>query len=180
MKDLKGTKTEECLKLALAGESQACVNYSFYAKQAKKDGYEQIGAIFSETSQNEHAHAKIWFKLLHGGEMPATPENLVAAAAGEEYEYVDMYKNFAATAREEGFDDIARLFERVGEIERHHMERYRKLLSNIEEGIVFSREGDCVWMCRECGNIHVGKKAPEVCPVCSHPQAYFELRPDNY
>lgn len=180
MKDLKGSKTEECLKRALAGESQACVKYSFYAKKAKKDGYEQIGAIFDETSKNEHTHAKIWFKLLHGGDVPSTPENLVDAAAGEEYEYEDMYKDFAATAREEGFDDIARLFERVGEIERTHMERYRKLLSNIEEGIVFSRDGDRLWMCRECGHIHVGKNAPEVCPVCKHPQAFFELHPDNY
>lgn len=180
MKDLKGSKTEECLKRALAGESQACVKYSFYAKKAKKDGYEQIGAIFDETSKNEHTHAKIWFKLLHGGDVPSTTENLVDAAAGEEYEYEDMYKDFAATAREEGFDDIARLFERVGEIERTHMERYRKLLSNIEEGIVFSRDGDRLWMCRECGHIHVGKNAPEVCPVCKHPQAFFELHPDNY
>ncbi len=180
MKELKGSKTEENLKMAFAGESQACVKYSFYAKQAKKDGYEQIAAIFSETSSNEHAHAKIWFKYLHDGDIPATPENLKDAAAGEEYEWEDMYKEFAAVAKEEGFTEIAKKFEMVGEIERTHMERYRKLLENIEEGIVFSRDGDRMWMCRECGRIHVGKSAPKVCPVCGHPQAYFELRPENY
>lgn len=178
--ELKGSRTEECLRKAFAGESQAAVKYSFYAKQAKKDGYEQIGAIFSETSANEHAHAKIWFKYLHGGDMPGTPDNLKDAAAGEEYEWKDMYKEFAAIAREEGFTEIARKFEMVGAIEKTHEERYRKLLSNIEEGIVFSRDGDKVWMCRECGNLVFGKKAPEICPVCSHPKAYFEIKPDNY
>ncbi len=180
MKDLKGTKTEECLKAAFAGESQAAIKYSFYAKKAQKDGYQQIGAIFDETAHNEHTHAKLWFKLLHGGDVPATPENLTDAAAGEEYEWEDMYKDFAEVAREEGFTDIAKLFERVGEIERTHMERYRTLLKNIEEGLVFSRDGDRMWMCRECGHIHVGKEAPAVCPVCKHPQAFFELRPENY
>ena len=180
MKELKGSKTEECLRLALAGESQAAVKYSFYAKQAKKDGYEQIGAIFTETAHNEHTHAKIWFKLLHGGEVPETKENLTDAAAGEQYEWTDMYANFAKVAREEGFKNIARLFEMVGQIEKTHEERYLKLLANIEEGIVFSRDGDRIWMCRECGHIHIGKKAPEVCPVCKHPQAFFEIRPDNY
>lgn len=180
MKKLKGSKTEECLKKALAGEAQACVKYSFFAKKAAKDGYEQIGAIFTETAQNEHTHAKMWYKLLNGGDISDTPANLADAAAGEEYEWEDMYKDFAAVAREEGFNDIARKFELVGEIERTHMERYRKLLSNIEEGIVFSRDDDRLWMCRECGHIHVGKKAPEICPVCSHPQAFFEIHPDNY
>lgn len=180
MKELKGSKTEECLRLALAGESQAAVKYSFYAKQAKKDGYEQIGAIFTETAHNEHTHAKIWFKLLHGGEVPETKENLTDAAAGEQYEWTDMYANFAKVAREEGFKNIALLFEKVGQIEKTHEERYLKLLANIEEGIVFSRDGDRIWMCRECGHIHIGKKAPEVCPVCKHPQAFFEIRPDNY
>ncbi len=180
MKELKGSKTEECLRQAFAGESQACVKYSFYAKQAKKDGYEQIGAIFEETAHNEHTHAKIWFKLLHDGGIPATPQNLVDAAAGEEWEYEDMYKDFAAVAEEEGFSDIARLFKKVGEIEKTHMERYRTLLKNIEDGLVFSRDNDRMWMCRECGHIHFGKSAPKICPVCKHPEAYFELRPDNY
>lgn len=180
MKDLKGTKTEANLRTALAGESQATVKYSFYAKQAKKDGYEQIAAIFKETSDNEHAHAKIWFKLLHGGEMPDTTVNLADAAAGEQYEWTDMYAQFAKEAREEGFNKIATLFDKVGAIEKTHEERYLRLLANIEEGIVFSRENDCIWVCRECGNIHIGKKAPEICPVCSHPQAYFQLEAKNY
>ncbi|MDE7111645.1 MAG: rubrerythrin family protein [Muribaculaceae bacterium] len=180
MKKLKGTKTEECLRLAYAGESQASIKYSFYAKKAQKDGYQQIGAIFTETAHNEHTHAKIWFKLLHSGDIPTTTENLADAAAGEEYEWADMYVEFARVAREEGFEDIARKFEQVGAIEREHMERYRTLLKNIEDGLVFSRDGDRMWMCRECGHIHVGKSAPKICPVCSHPEAYFELRPDNY
>ena len=180
MKELKGSKTEECLLAAFAGESQACVKYSFYAKKAKKDGYEQIGDIFEETSKNEHTHAKLWFKYLHGGDVPATPENLVDAAAGEEFEWEDMYVRFAAIAREEGFTEIAKKFEMVGQIEKNHMERYRTLLKNIEDGIVFSRDGDRMWMCLECGHIHVGKSAPKICPVCSHPQAFFELRPENY
>lgn len=180
MKELKGSKTEECLKAAFAGESQAATKYSYYAKKAKKDGYQQIGAIFEETAHNEHTHAKIWFKLLHDGDVPGTVDNLKDAAAGEEYEYEDMYKDFAAIAREEGFNTIAVLFEKVGEIERTHMERYRTLLKNIEDGIVFSRDNDRMWMCRECGHIHIGKSAPAVCPVCKHPEAYFELRPENY
>lgn len=180
MKELKGSKTEANLRTALAGESQATVKYSFYAKQAKKDGYEQIAAIFKETSDNEHAHAKIWFKLLHGGEMPDTTVNLADAAAGEQYEWTDMYAQFAKEAREEGFTKIATLFDKVGAIEKTHEERYLRLLANIEEGIVFSRENDCIWVCRECGNIHIGKKAPEICPVCSHPQAYFQLEAKNY
>lgn len=180
MTELKGSKTEENLRVAFAGEAQAYTKYSYYAKQAKKDGYEQIGSIFQETADNEKAHAKIWFKLLHGGEMPHTPENLVDAAAGEHFEWTDMYDDFAKVAREEGFTKIAVLFEKVGAIERHHEERYRKLLANIEEGIVFTREGDTIWQCRECGNIHIGKRAPERCPVCDHPQAYFQLQQDNF
>lgn len=180
MTELKGSKTEENLRVAFAGEAQAYTKYSYYAKQAKKDGYEQIGSIFQETADNEKAHAKIWFKLLHGGEMPHTPENLVDAAAGEHFEWTDMYEDFAKVAREEGFTKIAVLFEKVGAIERHHEERYRKLLANIEEGIVFTREGDTIWQCRECGNIHIGKRAPERCPVCDHPQAYFQLQQDNF
>lgn len=180
MKELKGTKTEECLKKAFAGECQAAVKYGFYAKKAQKDGYQQIGAIFDETAGNERAHAKIWFKLLHGGEIGTTDANLKDAEAGEEYEYEDMYKDFAGVAREEGFTDIARLFEMVGDIERTHMERYRTLLKNLENGLVFSRDGDRMWLCRECGNVVIGKSAPQICPVCKHPQAYFELRPENY
>lgn len=180
MKDLKGSKTEQNLLAAFAGESQAYTKYSFYAKQAKKDGYEQIGDIFTETAHNEHTHAKLWFKILHGGEVPDTPTNLADAAAGEEWEYTDMYAEFAKVAREEGFEDIARQFEEVGKIEKTHMERYRKLLNNIEEGIVFSRDGDRIWQCLECGHIHIGKSAPKVCPVCKHPQAYFEIEAQNY
>lgn len=178
--ELKGSKTEENLRTALAGESQATVKYSFYAKQAKKDGYEQIGAIFEETSHNEHTHAKLWFKLLHGGEMPDTKINLADAAAGEQYEWTDMYAEFARVAREEGFNDIASQFEKVAAIEKTHEERYLRLLANIDEGIVFSREDDRIWVCRECGHIHIGKKAPVVCPVCKHPQAFFELEAHNY
>lgn len=180
MKELKGSKTEQNLLTAMAGESMASVKYSFYAKKAKKDGYEQIGAIFSETSHNEHAHAKLWFKYLHDGDVPDTLVNLADAAAGENYEWTDMYAEFAKTAREEGFEEIARKFERVGAIEKTHEERYRKLIGNIEEGIVFSRDDDRIWVCRECGNVVIGKKAPEVCPVCAHPKAYYELKPENY
>lgn len=180
MKELKGSKTEENLKIALAGESQAAVKYSFYAKKAMKDGYEQIGAIFNETAHNEHTHAKIWFKLLHGGDIPETKDNLVDAAAGEQYEWTNMYADFAKVAREEGFKDIATLFEKVAAIEKTHEERYLKLIANIEEGIVFSRDDDRIWVCRECGNVVIGKKAPEICPVCKHPQAFFELQAHNY
>ncbi|MBD5213447.1 MAG: rubrerythrin family protein [Bacteroidales bacterium] len=180
MKELKGTKTEANLMAAYAGESQAAVKYSFYAKQAKKDGYVQIGQIFDETAHNERVHAKIWFKQLHGGEIPDTKVNLADAAAGEQFEWTDMYAQFAKEAREEGFDKIARLFEMVGAIEKTHEERYLKLLKNIEEGIVFTRDGDRLWQCQECGHIHVGKSAPQICPVCSHPQAYFEIEAQNY
>ena len=178
--ELKGSKTEANLLAAFAGESQAHTKYQYYASKAKKDGYEQIAAIFQETAANEKEHAKIWFKLLHDGAVPATTDNLKDAAAGENYEWTDMYAGFAQTAREEGFTKIAALFEMVGAIEKEHEERYRKMLGNIEEGIVFSRDGDQIWKCRNCGHIVVGKKAPEVCPVCEHPQAYFELKAENY
>ncbi len=179
MAELKGSKTEQNLMTAFAGESQAHTKYLYYASKAKKDGYVQIGALFEETAKNEKEHAKIWFKLLHGG-MPATTENLKDAAAGENYEWTDMYAGFAKTAREEGFDDIATLFDGVAAIEKEHEERYKKLLQNIEGNLVFSKDGDAVWQCANCGHIVVGKKAPEVCPVCAHPQAYFQVRAENY
>lgn len=178
--ELKGTKTEECLKKAFAGESQAATKYQYYASKAKKDGYEQIGAIFEETSSNEKEHAKIWFKLLHNNEMPETTENLKDAAAGENYEWTDMYESFAKTAEEEGFTKIAFLFREVGKIEKEHEARYKKLLENIEEGIVFSRDDERIWKCRNCGHIVIGKYAPEVCPVCAHPKSFFEIKAENY
>lgn len=180
MKDLKGTKTEANLMAAFAGESQARNKYTYYASKAKKDGYEQIAELFTETANNEKEHAKIWFKLLHDGNVPDTVANLKDAAEGENYEWTDMYKSFAEDAKAEGFDHIAYLFEQVAAIEKEHEERYRKLLANIEGGVVFSRDGDMVWVCRNCGHVHVGKTAPEVCPVCAHPKAYFELRAKNY
>ena len=178
--ELKGSKTEKNLLAAFAGESQARNKYTYYASKAKKDGYEQIAALFLETAENEKEHAKMWFKELHGGEIPDTLENLNDAAAGENYEWTDMYKEFAETAKEEGFTRIAKLFEMVGEIERHHEERYRKLIENIEDGIVFSRDDDRIWQCRNCGHIVIGKKAPEVCPVCAHPKSFFEIKKENY
>lgn len=180
MENYKGTKTEQNLMTAFAGESQARNKYSYYASKAKKDGYEQIAAIFEETANNEKEHAKLWFKELHGGEVPSTLENLKDAAAGENYEWTDMYDEFAKTAREEGFEHLAFLFEEVGKIEREHEERYRKLIENIEGGLVFSKEGDKIWKCRNCGHIVIGKEAPEVCPVCNHSQAYFEIKAENY
>ncbi len=180
MADIKGTKTEANLMAAFAGESQARNKYTYYASKAKKDGYQQIAALFEETANNEKEHAKIWFKLLHGGAVPSTIENLNDAADGENYEWTDMYAEFAKTAREEGFTEIAYLFEQVGAIEKEHEERFRKLLANIEGEVVFSRDGDCIWECRNCGHIVVGKKAPEVCPVCAHPQAYFQIKAKNY
>ena len=180
MANLKGTKTEANLMTAFAGESQAHTKYQYYASKAKKDGYVQIGRLFEETSKDEKEHAKIWFKLLHGEGIPSTIENLKDAADGENYEWTDMYATFAKEAREEGFDDIAFLFEKVGKIEKEHEARYRKLLANIEDGIVFSRDGDMMWQCSNCGHIVIGKQAPEVCPVCAHPQAYFELKAENY
>jgi len=179
MKDLKGTKTEANLWAAFAGESQARNKYTYYASKAKKDGYVQIASIFEETANNEKEHAKIWFKLLHGG-MPDTMANLADAAAGENYEWTEMYDQMTKDAKEEGFDDIASLFEQVAKIEKEHEERYRKLLSNIEDGIVFSRDGDMIWQCANCGHIVIGKKAPEMCPVCAHPQSYFQIKAENY
>ena len=176
---LKGSRTEANLMAAYAGESQATNKYRYYASKAKKDGYVQIGKLFEETAGNEQEHAKIWFKLLHDG-MPDTLTNLQDAAAGENYEWTDMYAQFAKEAREEGFDKIAMLFEKVAAIEKEHEERYRKLIANIEGGLVFSRDGDTIWKCSNCGHIIVGKKAPEICPVCDHPKAYFEIKAENY
>ncbi len=180
MKNLDGTKTQANLMAAFAGESQTHTKYEFYASQARKDGYEQIADLFEETSRNEKAHAKIWFKILHNDGVPATTENLKDAAGGENYEWTDMYVGFAKEAREEGFDDIADLFEKVGKIESEHEQRYLKLLENINDGIVFSREGDRIWKCANCGHIVIGKSAPEVCPTCGHPQSYFEIKAENY
>lgn len=178
--ELKGSKTEANLAAAFAGESQARNKYTYYASQAKKDGYEQIAALFTETADNEKEHAKIWFKLLHGGQMPDTAANLEDAASGENYEWTDMYPTFAKEAREEGFDRIAALFEMVGKIEQEHEQRYLALLHNVENSLVFSKEGDTVWQCSNCGHIVIGKKAPLVCPVCNHPQAYFQVKAENY
>ncbi len=178
--ELKNSKTYENLKTAFAGESQARNKYTYFASKARKDGYEQIAAIFEETANNEKEHAKIWFKLLEGGEIKSTAENLAAAAEGENYEWTDMYDEFAKTAKEEGFDHIAFLFESVGKIEKAHEERYLKLLKNVEDKLVFSNDGDTIWICRNCGHIVVGKYAPEVCPVCNHPQSFFERKADNY
>ena len=179
MPEMKGSKTEANLMTAFAGESQARNKYTYYASKAKKDGYVQIAAIFEETANNEKEHAKMWFKLLHGG-IGDTVDNLKDAAAGENYEWTDMYAGFAKTAREEGFDHIADLFEGVAKIEKEHEERYLKLVQNLEEGLVFSRDGDVIWQCANCGHIVIGKKAPEVCPVCAHPQAYFQIKAENY
>ena len=176
----KGTKTEQNLMKAFAGESQARNKYTYYASKAKKDGYEQIAAIFEETANNEKEHAKMWFKELHGGEIPSTSENLLDAAEGENYEWTDMYAEFAKTAKEEGFDRLAYLFEAVGAIEKEHEERYKKLLENVEKGLVFSKDGDTIWQCSNCGHICIGKQAPEVCPVCAHPQSYFQVKAENY
>ncbi|MBQ3305232.1 MAG: rubrerythrin family protein [Clostridia bacterium] len=178
--EFKGSRTEANLMAAFAGESQARNKYDYYASQAKKDGYVQIAAIFEETAKNEKEHAKMWFKLLHGGKVPTTTANLKDAADGENFEWTDMYRKFAEEARAEGFEDIARQFEGVAAIEKEHEERYRKLLSNIEGGLVFSREGDMIWQCSNCGHIHIGKEAPEVCPVCNHPQSYFQIKAENY
>ena len=178
--ELKGSRTEANLMAAFAGESQARNKYTYYASKAKKDGYEQIAAIFEETANNEKEHAKMWFKELHGGAVPTTAENLLDAAEGENYEWTDMYAEFAKTAREEGFTRIALLFEGVAKIEKEHEERYRKLLENVNNEMVFSKDGEKVWVCRNCGHVHVGKEAPKACPVCAHPQAYFEVKADNY
>ncbi|MBQ2375774.1 MAG: rubrerythrin family protein [Bacteroidales bacterium] len=180
MMELKGSKTEKNLMAAFAGESQAHTKYLYYASKAKKDGYVQMANLFEETALNEKEHAKIWFKLLHEGEVPDTMTNLKDAASGENYEWTDMYANFAKEAREEGFTKIAALFELVAKIEKEHEERYRKLLKNIEDGVVFSKENDTVWQCANCGHIIIGKKAPKICPVCDHPQSYFQVRAENY
>ena len=178
--ELKGSKTEQNLMAAFAGESQARNKYTYFASKAKKDGYEQIAAIFEETANQEKEHAKMWFKELNGGEVPSTEENLLAAAEGENYEWTEMYEEFAKVAEEEGFKALAAKFRGVAAIEKMHEERYRKLLKNLEEGLVFSRDGDMIWQCRNCGHIVVGKKAPLVCPVCNHPQSYFEIKKENY
>jgi len=180
VKELKGSKTEANLWAAFAGESQARNKYTYFASKAKKDGYVQIASIFEETAKNEQEHAKIWFKLLCGGEIPGTADNLKAAAEGENYEWTEMYAEFAKTAKEEGFTRIAALFEMVAKIEKEHEERYKKLLANVEGDLVFSKEGDVVWQCSNCGHICVGKKAPELCPVCAHPKSYFQMKAENY
>ena len=180
MKDLKVSKTEKNLLEAFAGESQSRNKYSYYASQAKKDGYVQIAALFEETAGNEKEHAKMWFKYLHGGKIADTMTNLADAAAGENYEWTDMYDRMAKEAEEEGFDEIAAKFRMVGAIEKEHEARYLKLLQNIKDGIVFSREGDCIWQCSNCGHLVIGKKAPEICPVCNHAQSYFQIKAENY
>lgn len=180
MANLKGTKTEKNLMEAFAGESQARNKYTYYASKAKKDGYVQIANIFEETAVNEKEHAKLWFKLLHDGKVPNTVENLEDAASGENFEWTDMYDKFAKEAKEEGFDKIAYLFEEVGKIEKEHEARYRKLLENVKGDVVFSKDNDVIWQCSNCGHIVVGKKAPEVCPVCAHPKAYFMVKAENY
>ena len=180
MKSLKGTKTEKNLLEAFAGESMARNKYTFFASKAKKDGYVQIAHIFEQTAANEKEHAEIWFKYLNGGVVHHTEKNLAEAASGENYEWTDMYARMAEEAREEGFDEIAAKFEMVGAIEKHHEERYRKLLKNVEDKVVFSKDGDAIWQCSNCGHIVVGKDAPEVCPVCDHPKDYFQLLCENF
>ena len=178
--NLKGTKTEKNLQEAFAGESMARNKYTYFASKAKKEGYVQIAAIFEETAGNEKEHAKMWYKYLNGGAVGSTVENLTAAAEGENFEWTDMYERMAREAREEGFDEIAKKFEMVGAIEKEHEERYRKLLKNIEDKKVFSKDGDAIWQCANCGHIVIGKQAPDVCPVCDHPQAYFQVKAENY
>lgn len=177
--ELKGTKTEANLRTAFSGESEARNKYTYYASKAKKDGFNQIAAIFEETANNEKEHAKMWFKLLNGG-IGTTAENLLDAAEGENYEWTDMYATFAKEAREEGFDQIADLFDGVAAVEKEHEERYRKLLANVEGDLVFSKDNDVIWQCANCGHICIGKKAPDVCPVCAHPQSYFQVKAENY
>lgn len=178
--NLKGSKTEANLQAAFAGESQARNKYTYFASKAKKEGYEQIAAIFLETAENEKEHAKMWYKLLNDGKINSTAENLKDAAAGENYEWTNMYAEFAKTAREEGFVDIAEKFEGVAKIEKEHEERYKKLLDNVTKELVFSKDGEKIWQCRNCGHICIGKEAPETCPVCDHPKAYFQIKPENY
>ena len=178
-KELKGTKTEANLMAAFAGESQARNKYTYYASKAKKEGYEQIAALFQETADQEKEHAKMWFKLLHDG-IGATMDNLVDAAKGENEEWTDMYPTMAREAAEAGFDEIAKLFSLVADVEKAHEERYKKLLANIQNGVVFSRDNECIWQCRNCGHLHIGNAAPEECPVCAHPRAHFQIKPENY
>lgn len=177
---LKGTQTEKNLMEAFAGESQARNKYSYFASKAKKDGYEQIAAIFEETANNEKEHAKLWFKYLNNGDVPSTEENLKSAAEGENYEWTDMYDGFAKTAEEEGFAELAAKFRMVAAIEKHHEERYRQLLKNVNDEVVFSKDEDKIWICRNCGHVVIGKTAPGVCPVCNHPQSFFEVKAENY
>ena len=178
--ELKGSKTEQNLMTAFAGESQARNKYTYYASKARKDGYEQIAAIFEETANNEKEHAKMWFKELHGGEVPDTLENLQDAANGENYEWTDMYKKFAEEAKEEGFTRIAYLFEEVAKIEKEHEERYLTLLQNVKDDRVFHKDEDKIWICCKCGHVYIGKDAKDVCPVCQHPRSYMEVRSTNY
>ena len=178
--ELKGSKTEKNLMEAFAGESQARNKYTYYASKAKKEGYEQIADLFLETADNEKEHAKLWFKLLHDNDVPSTIENLKDAASGENFEWTNIYERMAKEAREEGFERIAFLFEEVAKIEKEHEARYLKLLENVENGLVFSKDGEKIWKCRNCGHIVIGKSAPEICPVCAHPKAYFEIKAENY
>lgn len=177
---LKGTQTEKNLMEAFAGESQARNKYTYFASKAKKDGYEQIASIFEETANNEKEHAKLWFKYLNNGDVPSTEENLKAAAEGENFEWTDMYDGFAKTAEEEGFAELAAKFRMVAAIEKHHEERYRQLLKNINDEVVFSKDEEKIWICRNCGHVVIGKAAPGVCPVCNHPQSFFEVKAENY
>ena len=178
--ELKGSKTEANLMAAFAGESQARNKYTYYASKAKKEGYEQIAAIFEETANNEKEHAKLWFKALHNGDVPTTMDNLKDAASGENYEWTDMYASFAQVAKEEGFNELAYLFEAVGKIEKEHEERYLTLLKNVEDQTVFEKGEDKIWICRNCGHVYVGTKALDVCPACKHPKSYMEVKADNY
>ena len=177
---LEGSKTQANLMAAFAGESQARNKYTYYASAARKEGYNQISAIFEETAENEKEHAKLWFKLLHDGSIPGTADNLKDAAEGENYEWTEMYREFAEVAKEEGFHEIAAMFSMIGTVEKEHEERYRKLLDNIEKGMVFKRDGVVLWKCRNCGYIHAAAEAPQVCPACKHPQSFFELKAENY
>lgn len=178
--NLKGSKTAANLLTAFAGESQARNKYTYYASVARKEGYQQIADIFEITANNEKEHAKLWFKYLHDGKIPSTEENLKDAAAGENYEWTEMYKEFAETAKEEGFDEISKIMELIAKIEKEHEDRFRTLIQNLAENKVFERDKQVIWVCRNCGHIHIGSKAPEVCPACSHPQAYFEIKAENY
>lgn len=178
--ELKGSKTEQNLMTAFAGESQARNKYTYFASKAKKDGYVQISQLFEETAHNEKEHAKIWFKILSGGDIQSTEENLAAAAAGEHYEWTEMYKTFAEEAKEEGFDEIAFLFEKVADIEKHHEERYNELLENVKDGSVFKKDKEIVWICANCGHVYIGEEPPEICPVCAHPKAFFQEKAENY